>query len=57
MINEEIVKKAADAGLPSLKELFQNLSKEDALKGIGLLIVLGVTKLAFETVRDIVLRK
>lgn len=57
MINEEIIKKTADAGLPSLKELFNNLSKEDALKGIGIMIILGIGKHAIETVRDIVLSK
>ena len=57
MINEEIIKKAADAGLPSLKELFNNLSKEDAVKGIGIMIILGIAKHAIETVRDIAMNK
>ena len=39
MINEEIIKKAADAGLPSLKELFNNLPKEDAKTGLGILAI------------------
>ena len=32
MINKEIITAASEAGLPALKELFNKLSKEDALK-------------------------
>ena len=57
MVNEEIIKKAADAGLSSLKELFQNLSKEDALKGLGILAILVVSWTTITEIRKIVLAK
>lgn len=49
-----LVKAAADQGLPALKELFNKLPKEDALKGIGVLAILGVAQKAFITIVEIV---
>lgn len=49
-----LVKAAADQGLPALKELFNKLPKEDALKGIGILAILGVAQKAFIAIVEIV---
>lgn len=49
-----LVKAAADQGLPALKELFNKLPKEDALKGIGVLAILGVAQTAFIAIVEIV---
>lgn len=57
VINEEIIKKAADAGLPSLKELFEKLPKEEALKGLGLLAIAFVSWTTIIEIRKIVLAK
>ena len=57
MVNKEIITSASEAGLPALKELFNKLSKEDALKGLGLMIILGISKMAIEAVKDIVMNK
>lgn len=57
MISKAIVKQAADNGLPALKNLFEKLSKEDALKGIGILAILGVGHKIIEAIKDIVLAK
>ena len=57
MINKEIITAASEAGLPAIKELFNKLSKEDALKGLGLMIILGISKMAIEAVKDIVMNK
>ncbi len=46
-----------DAGLPALKDLFKDLPKEDALKGIGILVIMAVGKTIIEAIRDIVLSK
>ena len=57
MINKEIITAASEAGLPAINELFNKLSKEDALKGLGLMIILGISKMAIEAVKDIVMNK
>lgn len=57
MITEEIVKNAAQQGMPALESLFKNLSKEDALKGLGLLVILGITGTALKIVKEIVMGK
>lgn len=57
MVNKEIITSASEAGLPAIKELFNKLSKEDALKGLGLMIILGISKMAIEAVKDIVMNK
>ena len=43
MINEVIIKKAAEAGLPALKELFNNIPKEDILRALGILATTAVS--------------
>ena len=57
MINKEIITVASEAGLPALKELFNKLPKEEALIGLGLMIILGISKMAIEAVKDIVMNK
>lgn len=57
MVTKEIVEEALKEGLPSLKELFSSLPKEDALKGLGILLILGVSKYAIDAIRDIVMNK
>ena len=57
MVNKEIITATSEAGLPALKELFNKLSKEDALKGLGLMIILGISKMAIDAVKDIVKNK
>lgn len=57
MVTTDVVANAAHAGIPALKELFNKLSKEDALKALGTLVVLGISKYAIDAVKDIVLHK
>ena len=57
MINEEIIRKAAEDGLPALKELFEKLPKEDAKKGLGILAIMFVSWTAITELRKIVLAK
>ncbi len=57
MITEEIVKNASQQGMPALESLFKNLPKEDCLKGLGILVILGVTGTAIKAIKDIVLDK
>lgn len=57
MITQEIVQAAANNGLADLKILFKKLDKEDALKALGILIILGVGKYVIDAVKEIVLDK
>lgn len=61
MVTEEIVKSASNEGLPKLKELFEKLPKEDALKAIGMLVIggyaWGVTRAVINSVKEIVMHK
>lgn len=57
MITEEIVRQTASEGMPALKELFEKLSKEDALKGLGILAIIGITANAFATIVKLVTNK
>ena len=57
MITKSIVKQAADSGLPALKDLFEKLPKEDALKGLAILAILGVGYKIIEAIKDIVTAK
>lgn len=55
MVNESIIVNTLEnGGTSALEELFKKLSKEDALKGIGILTILGVSALAIKAVVDIV---
>ena len=53
MINEEIIRKAAEAGLPALKELFNKIPKEDILRALGILATTLISLKAIEEVRKI----
>lgn len=55
MVTTEIIKNAAQDGLPALIDLFKNLSKEDALKGLGILAILGLGYKIIDAIREIVL--
>lgn len=57
MVTTELVANAANAGIPALKELFNRLPKDDALKALGIMVVLGISKYAIDAVKDIVLHK
>lgn len=57
MITKEIIEGTAKKGLPELKVLFEKLSPEDALKGLGLLAIIGVASSAFIAIKEIVLTK
>ena len=53
MINEEIIRKAAETGLPALKELFNKIPKEDILRALGILATTLISWKAIEEVRKI----
>lgn len=57
MVTKEIIKDAVHDGMPALKELFDKLSKEDALKGLGILAILGVGYKIIEAIKEIVMAK
>jgi hypothetical protein len=57
MVTTENVKEALNGGVPGLKILFEKLDKEDALKAIGILVILGVGKYIIDAVKDIVMDK
>ena len=43
--------------MPALKELFEKLPKEEALKGIGIMVILGFSALVINTIKEIVMKK
>ena len=57
MITASMVEEAYKQGLPELKQLFENLPKEDCLNGLGLMVILGISTLAINTIKDIVTSK
>lgn len=57
MLTEKNVKDAAEKGPSAPASLFEKLSKEDALKGLGIASVIGITGLAFKTILEIVQNK
>lgn len=57
MVTTESVKEAAKGGLPALKDLFEKLPKEDALKGIGILVIAGVGMGIINVIKEIVTGK
>lgn len=57
MITEEIVKKTAQQGMPALVDLFKRLPQEDGIKGLGILVILGVAGKAMNVIKDIVMSK
>lgn len=57
MVTTEIVNEAAKGGLPALKDLFEKLPKEDALKGIGILVIARVGMGIINVIKEIVTGK
>lgn len=57
MVTTENVKEALNGGIPDLKILFEKLDKEDALKAIGILVILGVGMYVIDAVKEIVMHK
>ena len=57
MITASMVEEAYKKGLPELKQLFENLPKEDCLKGLGLMVILGISTVAINVVKEIVTSK
>lgn len=49
-----MVKKAAEQGLPALKDLFGKLSKEDCEQAIGMLEKVGVPKSVVDMIKPVV---
>ena len=56
-MNSNIIKSAAEQGLPALKDLFEKLPEEDALKGLGITAIVGITGTAFKAILEIVRNK
>ena len=57
MITTTMVEEAYNKGLPELKALFEKLPKEDCLKGLGLMVILGISTYVISTVKEIVMSK
>lgn len=57
MITKEIIENTNSQGMPALKELFEKLPKEEALKGIGIMVILGLSALVINTIKEIVMKK
>lgn len=57
MITGAMINEAYKKGLPELKQLFENLPKEDCLKGLGLMVILGISTVAINVVKEIVTSK
>ena len=57
MITASMVEEAYKKGLPELKHLFENLPKEDCLKGLGLMVIMGISIVTINVIKDIVTSK
>lgn len=57
MITEEMIGLAANQGNQALKKLFENLPKEDALKGLGIMVIAGFAYYTIKQISEIVLKK
>lgn len=57
MITTTMIEEAYKGGIPELKKLFENLPKEDCLKGLGIMVILGISKLVIDAIKDIVTSK
>lgn len=57
MVTYEMVEQAFKEGLPGLKELFNKLPKEDCLKALGILVIMGVGITIINTIKEIVMAK
>ena len=54
MVTTDIVKAAADKGLPALKVLFEKLPPPEILKALGMLVIAGVGVATIEAIKEIV---
>ena len=57
MITASMVEEAYKQGLPELKQLFEKLPKEDCLKGIGIMVIMGIAIETIRVIKDIVISK
>ena len=57
MITTPMVEEAYKKGLPELKQLFEKLPKEDCLKGIGIMVIMGIAIETIRIIKDIVISK
>lgn len=57
MITPSMVEEAYNRGLPALKQLFEKLPKEDSLKGLGLMVIMGISIATINVIKDIVTSK
>lgn len=57
MITQEIVQNALNEGIPALKSLVEKISKDDAIKVLGMLVILGVTFGTINAIKEIVIQK
>lgn len=57
MITTSMVEEAYKKGLPELKVLFENLPKEDCLKGIGIMVIMGISIATINVIKEIVTSK
>lgn len=57
MITKQMIEEAYSNGLPELKKLFENLPKEDCLKGLGLMVIMSISIATINIVKEIVLSK
>lgn len=57
MITTTMVEESFNKGLPELKNLFEKLPKEDCLKGLGIMVILGLSTVAINAIKEIVLQK
>lgn len=48
---EQIYRNSGESGL---KELFEKLPQDDRLKGLGILVILGVSYVVIEAIKEIV---
>ena len=57
MLDQNALKNAYKEGIPALKNFFDKLPKEDALKGIGVLVIMAVGYKIIDAIKDIVSQK
>ena len=57
MVTTSMVEEAYKGGIPELKKLFENLPKEDCLKGIGIMVIMGITIETIRIIKEIVISK
>lgn len=57
MITPSMVEEAYNSGLPELKQLFEKLPKEDCLKGLGIMVIMGISIATINVIKEIVTSK